>query len=67
MPTFQIVLDILANDWQMIDEVIINGDQISLRVEPDGRVRAVALAMLKIEPQPDGPDGKRRFKLARKN
>jgi hypothetical protein len=44
-----------------------NGDQISLRVEPDGRVRAVALAMLKIEPQPDGPDGKRRFKLARKN
>ncbi len=44
-----------------------NGDQISLRVEPDGRVRAVALAMLRIEPQPDDADGKRRFKLARKN
>ena len=32
VPTFQIVLDILANDWQMIDEVIINGDQISLEI-----------------------------------
>jgi hypothetical protein len=47
--------------------VTSNGDQIGLRPEPDGRVRTVALAMLKIEPQPDGPDGQRRFKLARKN
>jgi hypothetical protein len=32
LPVVQNVLDILANDWQMIDEVIINGDQIALEV-----------------------------------
>lgn len=32
VPTVQNVLDILANDWQMIDEVIINGDQIALEI-----------------------------------
>src|SRR6185503_16531371 len=59
----------LVNHFAFGDCTVVasNGDQISLRSDPDGRVRAVALAMLKIEPQPDGPDGKRRFKLARKN
>jgi hypothetical protein len=32
VPTIQNVLDILANEWQMIDEVIINGDQIQLDI-----------------------------------
>jgi predicted DNA-binding protein with PD1-like motif len=44
-----------------------DGDRISLRPTPDGRVLTVALSVLKIEPQPDGPDGQRRFKLSRKN
>jgi hypothetical protein len=44
-----------------------DGDKIRLRQNKDGRVREVALAMLKVEPQPDGPDGQRQFKLARKN
>ena len=32
VPTVQNTLDILANDWQMIDEIIINGDQINLEI-----------------------------------
>jgi hypothetical protein len=32
VPTIQNVLDILANDWQMIDEVIINGDEVMLDI-----------------------------------
>lgn len=32
VPTFQNVLDILANDWHLIDEVIINGDQVALEI-----------------------------------
>lgn len=32
VPTVQNILDILANDWHMIDEVIINGDQVALEI-----------------------------------
>lgn len=32
VPTIQNVLDILANDWQMIDEIIINGDVTHLEI-----------------------------------
>lgn len=32
VPTWQNVLDILANDWQMLDEIIINGDQVQLEI-----------------------------------
>jgi len=42
-------------------------DRIRLRQERDGRVREVALSMLRIEPPTTTPDGKRHFKLARKN
>lgn len=43
-----------------------DGDRIRLRQDRDGRVREVALAMLRIEP-PTMHDGKRNFKLSRKN
>jgi len=43
-----------------------DGDRIRLRQDRDGRVRDVALAMLRIEP-PTVNDGKRNFKLSRKN
>lgn len=43
-----------------------DGDRIRLRQDRDGRVREVALAMLKIE-SPTMVDGKRHFKLTRKN
>lgn len=43
-----------------------DGDRIRLRQDRDGRVREVALAMLRIEP-PTVHDGKRNFKLSRKN
>ena len=43
-----------------------DGDRIRLRQDRDGRVREVALAMLRIEP-PTMHDGKRSFKLSRKN
>jgi predicted DNA-binding protein with PD1-like motif len=44
-----------------------DGDRIRLRQDKDGRVREVALTMLRIEPLPAGEDGGRRFKLHRKN
>jgi predicted DNA-binding protein with PD1-like motif len=43
-----------------------DGDRIRLRQDKDGRVREVALSMLRIEP-PKVINGKRHFKLARKN
>jgi predicted DNA-binding protein with PD1-like motif len=43
-----------------------DGDRIRLRQDRDGRMRDVALAMLRIEP-PTIHDGKRSFKLSRKN
>ncbi len=44
-----------------------DGDRIRLRQDRDGRVREVALTMLRIEPPALGPDGSRHFKLHRKN
>lgn len=45
-----------------------DGERIRLRQIKDGRVREVALAMLKIEgPLADAATGKRLFKLSRKN
>lgn len=32
VPTVQNVLDILANDWQLIDDIVINGDVINLEI-----------------------------------
>jgi predicted DNA-binding protein with PD1-like motif len=43
-----------------------DGDRIRLRQDRDGRVREVALTMLRIEP-PSVADGTRHFKLHRKN
>jgi hypothetical protein len=44
-----------------------DGDRIRLRQDRDGRVREVALTMLRIEPATLGADGTRHFKLHRKN
>ena len=44
-----------------------DGDRIRLRQDKDGRVREVALAVLRIEPPSTGSDGTRHFKLHRKN
>lgn len=32
VPTMQNVLDILANDWQMIDPIVIDGDKVHLEI-----------------------------------
>ena len=44
-----------------------DGDRIRLRQERDGRVREVALTMLKIDPPTTDAEGKRHFELRRKN
>jgi predicted DNA-binding protein with PD1-like motif len=44
-----------------------DGDRIRLQQDKDSRVREVALTMLRIEDPTDLPDGKKHFKLARKN
>jgi hypothetical protein len=47
-----------------------DGDRIRLRQDRDGRVREVALTMLRIELEKagaGGPDAPRHFKLHRKN
>lgn len=45
-----------------------DGDRIRLRQDRDGRVREVALTMLRVEPPTIDPaSGKRQFRLARKN
>lgn len=44
-----------------------DGERIRLRQEKDGRVREVALTMLKIEAPTTHPSGKRHFRLARKH
>ncbi|HVY49540.1 MAG TPA: PPC domain-containing DNA-binding protein [Minicystis sp.] len=44
-----------------------DGDRIRLRQERDGRVREVALTMLKIDLPTVGEDGRRHFELRRKN
>jgi hypothetical protein len=44
-----------------------DGDRIRLQQDRDGRVREVALAMLKIDPPTVLAGGKRHFKLGRKH
>jgi predicted DNA-binding protein with PD1-like motif len=44
-----------------------DGDKIRLRQERDGRVREVALTMLRIDAPTTGDDGTRLFELRRKN
>jgi predicted DNA-binding protein with PD1-like motif len=43
-----------------------DGDRLHLRVHKDGRIREIALEMLRVAPLGDDGDGKRRFKLERK-
>jgi hypothetical protein len=59
----------LVNHFHFGDCVVIgsDGERIRLRQERDGRVREVALTMLKIESALDPETGKRRFRLVRKN
>lgn len=42
-----------------------DGDRLHVRMHKDGRIKEIALAMLKVTPI-DGPDGKRGFKLERR-
>jgi predicted DNA-binding protein with PD1-like motif len=44
-----------------------DGDRIQIRQDRDGRVRAVGINVLRIEPPTTGPDGVRTFRLHRKS
>jgi predicted DNA-binding protein with PD1-like motif len=48
------------------DVVKSDGDRLHLKVHKDGRVREIALEMLRVSRLEDGDDGKRRFKLERR-
>jgi predicted DNA-binding protein with PD1-like motif len=48
------------------DVVRSDGDRLHLKVHKDGRVREIALEMLRVSRLPDADDGKRRFKLERR-
>jgi predicted DNA-binding protein with PD1-like motif len=48
------------------DVVKSDGDRLHLKVHKDGRIREIALEMLRVSRMPDGDDGKRRFKLERR-
>ena len=43
-----------------------DGDRLHLRVHKDGRIREIALEMLRVTRQPDADDGRRRYKLERR-
>jgi len=43
-----------------------DGDRLHLRVGKDGRIREIALGMLRVSRLADGDDGRRRFKLERR-
>jgi hypothetical protein len=43
-----------------------DGDRLHLKVQKDGRIREIALEMLRVARLPDETDGKRRFKLERR-
>lgn len=43
-----------------------DGDRLHLRIHKDGRIREIALEMLRVTRMPDADDGKRRFKLERR-
>jgi predicted DNA-binding protein with PD1-like motif len=48
------------------DVVKSDGDRLHLKVHKDGRIREIALEMLRVTPMPDADDGRRRFKLERR-
>lgn len=48
------------------DVVKSDGDRLHLKVHKDGRVREIALEMLRVSRMPDADDGKRHFKLERR-
>jgi predicted DNA-binding protein with PD1-like motif len=48
------------------DVVKSDGDRLHVKVHKDGRVREIALGMLRVSPQGDEEDGRRRFKLERR-
>jgi predicted DNA-binding protein with PD1-like motif len=48
------------------DVVKSDGDRLHLRLHKDGRIREIALAMLRVLRLPDTDDGKRRFRLERR-
>ena len=48
------------------DVVRSDGDRLHLRVHKDGRLREIALEMLKVTPQDDGTTKPRHFRLERK-
>lgn len=48
------------------DVVKSDGDRLHLKVHKDGRVREIALGMLKVTRMPDGEEGRRHFKLERR-
>jgi predicted DNA-binding protein with PD1-like motif len=43
-----------------------DGDRLHLRVHKDGRVREIALQMLRVTRMPDGEDGKHNYRLERR-
>jgi len=43
-----------------------DGDRLHVKVHKDGRIREIALGMLRVSPQGDEEDGRRRFKLERR-
>jgi hypothetical protein len=48
------------------DVVRSDGDRLHVRVHKDGRIKEIALEMLRVSRLPDAEDGKRRFKLERR-
>lgn len=48
------------------DVIKSDGDRLHLKVRKDGRIREIALEMLRVTPIDDDSDGRRRFKLERK-
>ena len=48
------------------DVVKSDGDRLHLKIHKDGRVREIALAMLRVSRLADAEDGRRRFKLERR-
>ena len=43
-----------------------DGDRLHLKVQRDGRIREIALGMLRVSRHADGEDGRRHFKLERR-
>lgn len=48
------------------DVVKSDGDRLHVKVHKDGRIKEIALEMLRVSRLPDDDDGKRRFKLERR-